>query len=97
MDFDVELMKDTAERMSKSLSDQFESLVESHGLNFSRSVLGNVGCYLLTALLASEEDEGMRLIKLLTIIEVLSVNVKAELASAEAEEIIERIKKGSKC
>lgn len=97
MDFDVELMKDTAERMSKSLSDQFESLVESHGLNFSRSVLGNVGCYLLTALLASEEDEDMRLIKLLTIIEVLSVNVKAELASAEAEEIIERIKKGSKC
>jgi hypothetical protein len=97
MDFDVELMKDTAERMSKSLSDQFESLVESHGLNFSRSVLGNVGCYLLTALLASEEDEDIRLIKLLTIIEVLSVNVKAELASAEAEEIIERIKKGSKC
>jgi hypothetical protein len=97
MDFDVELMKDTAERMSKTLSDQFESLVESHGLNFSRSVLGNVGCYLLTALLASEEDEDMRLIKLLTIIEVLSVNVKAELASAEAEEIIERIKKGSKC
>jgi hypothetical protein len=97
MDFDVELMKDTAERMSKSLSDQFESLVESHGLNFSRSVLGNVGCYLLTALLASEEDEDMRLIKLLTIIEVLSVNVKAELASTEAEEIIERIKKGSKC
>jgi len=97
MDFDVELMKDTAERMSKSLSDQFESLVESHGLNFSRSVLGNVGCYLLTALLASEEDEDMRLIKLLTIIEVLSVNVKAELASVEAEEIIERIKKGSKC
>jgi hypothetical protein len=97
MDFDVELMKDTAERMSKTLSDQFESLVESHGLNFSRSVLGNVGCYLLTALLASEEDEDIRLIKLLTIIEVLSVNVKAELASAEAEEIIERIKKGSKC
>jgi hypothetical protein len=48
-------------------------------------------------LLASEEDEGMRLLKLLTIVEVLSVNVKAELASAEAEEIIERIKKGSKC
>jgi len=97
MDFDIELMKDTAQRMSKSLGDQFESLAHSHGINFSRSVLGNVGCYLLTALLASEEDDDIRLIKLLTIIEVLSVNVKAELASAEAQEIIERIKKGSKC
>jgi hypothetical protein len=97
MDFDVELMARTAERMSKTLGDEFESLVHSHGIHFSRSVLGNVGCYLLTALLASEEDEGMRLLKLLTIVEVLSVNVKAELASAEAEEIIERIKKGSKC
>ena len=97
MDFDIELMAKTSERMSESISKQIEALVHSHGVDFSRSVLGNVGCYLLTALLASEDDEGARLVKLLTIIEVLGVNVRAEIAGLKTEEIIERIKKGSKC
>lgn len=97
MDFDIELMAQTSERMSESISKQIETLTHSHGVDFSRSVLGNVGCYLLTCLLASEDDEDERMVKLLTIIKVLAVNVRAEVASLETDEIIERIKKGSKC
>jgi hypothetical protein len=97
MDFDIELMARTSEKLSESMGKQIETLTHSHGVDFSRSVLGNVGCYLLTVLLASEDDEDERLVKLLTIIKVLAVNVRAEVASLETEEIIERIKKGSKC
>lgn len=97
MDFDIELMARTSEKLSESVGKQIEALTYSHGVDFSRSVLGNVGCYLLTALLASEDDEDERLVKLLTVIKVLAVNVRAEIASLETDEIIERIKKGSKC
>lgn len=97
MDFDIELMARTSEKLSESVGKQIEALTYSHGVDFSRSVLGNVSCYLLTALLASEDDEDERLVKLLTIIKVLAVNVRAEIASLETDEIIERIKKGSKC
>jgi hypothetical protein len=97
MDFDVELMAETSERISESLSEQMKSLTQTHGVDFSMSVMGNVGCYLLTCLIAAEEDEGARMIKLLMLIKVLSVNVRAEIASIETDEIIEKIKKDSKC
>jgi hypothetical protein len=97
MDFDVELMAETSERISESLSEQMKSLTQTHGVDFSMSVMGNVGCYLLTCLIASEEDEGARMIKLLMLVKVLSVNVRAEIASIETDEIIEKIKKDSKC
>lgn len=97
MNFDIELMAETSERMAESVSKQIEVLNKSHGVDFSRSVMGNVGCYLLTCVLASEDDDHERMIKLLTIIKVLAVNVRAEIASLETDEIIERIKKGSKC
>lgn len=97
MDFDIELMAETSERIADGVSKQIEVLNKSHGADFSRSVMGNVGCYLLTCLLASREDEDERMIELLSIIKVLAVNVRAEIASVEADEIIERIKKGPKC
>lgn len=97
MDFDVELMAETSERISASVSKQIESLVNSHGVDFAYSVLGNVGCFLLTCLLASEVEDDERVLKLFTIMQVLAVNVKNESAHYQASEIIDRIKKGSKC
>lgn len=96
MNYDIELMVETSERMVESLNKQLEALVKSHGDDFAFSVMGNIGCHMLTAVLASEPEDDARLIKLLTIVQVLSINMKSEAASHKAEEIIERIKKGSK-
>jgi len=96
MNFDIELMVNTSERMVESLVKQLEVLHESHGEDFTRSVMGNIGCHMLTSLLAAELDDDERFIKLLTIIKVLGINIKAESASNKADEIIERIKKGLK-
>lgn len=97
MNFDVELMAATSEKISESIGNQIKNLSDSHGPDFACSVLGNVGCFLLTALLASEEDEDKRFIKLMVLVRSLSINVQSEVASYKAEEIIEQIRKGSKC
>jgi len=97
MDFDVELMAQTSERITESLSQQMKSLSDTHGVDFSMSVMGNVGCYLLTCLIASEDDETARVLKLLLLVKVLSLNVSAEVAGMKTEELIEKIKKDSKC
>jgi hypothetical protein len=97
MDYDVELMAQTSERISESLAKQLESLIESHGPNFGASVMGNVGVYLLTGLLASAKDDESRLLTLISVIHSLSVNVKIEMAGYEADQLLERVKKGIKC
>jgi hypothetical protein len=97
MNFDIDLMAQTSERITESLSQQMKSLADTHGVDFSMSVMGNVGCYLLTCLIASEDDETARVLKLLLLVKVLSLNVKAEVAGMKTEELIEKIKKGSKC
>lgn len=96
MSYDIELMMETSERMAENIAKQFETLAESHGDDFAISVMGNVGCHLLTKMLASEDDDQEQFIKLLTVVQVLTLNMKSETASYKAEEIIERIKKGSK-
>jgi hypothetical protein len=97
MNFDIDLMAQTSERITESLSQQMKSLTDTHGVDFSMSVMGNVGCYLLTCLIASEDDETARVLKLLLLVKVLSLNVKAEVAGMKTEELIEKIKNGSKC
>lgn len=97
MKFDVELMAQTSERISESLAKQLEALIESHGENFAASVMGNVGVYLLTGLLASAKDDEARLITLIAVIQSLSTNVKIEMAGYETDQLLERVKKGIKC
>lgn len=97
MNFDVDLMAETSECITENLSQQMKSLADTHGVDFSMSVMGNVGCYLLTCLIASEDDESARMIKLLILVKVLSLNVSAEVAGMKTDELIEKIKKASKC
>jgi hypothetical protein len=97
MDYDVELMAQTSERISEGLAKQLESLIESHGSTFAANVMGNVGIYLLTGLLASSKDDESRLLTLISVIHSLSVNVKIEMAGYEADQLLERLKKGAKC
>ena len=97
MDYDVELMAQTSERISEILAKQLESLVESHGPSFTANVMGNVGIYLLTGLLASAKDDDSRLMTLIAVIHSLGTNVKIEMAGYETEQLLERLKKGTKC
>jgi hypothetical protein len=97
MDYDVELMAQTSERISESLAKQLESLVESHGPSFTANVMGNVGIYLLTGLLASAKDDESRFMTLIAVVHSLSANVKIEMAGYETEQLLERLKKGTKC
>jgi hypothetical protein len=97
MDFDIDLMGETSLEIFSIVEGQISQLNKTHGSDFAWSVQGNVGCFLLASLLASEEDDGARLLMLLDLIKSLSLNVTHEVAGLKADELIEQIKKGSKC
>ena len=97
MNFDVDLMADTADRIAKGCRQDIDSLVQTHGKEFAVSVMGNVGVNLLAGVLAAAVDDDARAIILLAVLKSLATMTMAEMSNYETEELLERIKKGSKC
>ena len=97
MSFDVDLMADTADRIAKGCRQDIESLAQTHGKEFAVSVMGNVGVNLLAGVLAAAVDDDARSIILLAVLKSLATMTMAEMSNYETEELLERIKKGSKC
>lgn len=97
MNFDVDLMADTADRIAKGCRQDIDNLTQTHGKEFAVSVMGNVGVNLLAGVLAAAVDDDARAIILLAVLKSLATMTMAEMSNYETEELLERIKKGSKC
>lgn len=94
MNFDVQLMADTSERMIKSTRADLQSLLESHGPDFAISVMGNIGVDLIAGVLCAAKDDDARAEILLAIMKSLAHNTMCEMSSYETEELLDRLKKG---
>ena len=97
MTFDVELMAETADKIATQCRKDIDSLIKTHGNAFAVSVMGNVGVNLLAGVLAAASDDEMRSIILLAIMKSLASMTMAEMSNYETEELLDRLKKGSKC
>ena len=97
MNFDVELMSETADRISSQVRKDIDSLIKTHGGDFGVSVMGNVGVNLLAGVMAAAKDDDMRSIILMAVLKSLASMTMAEMSNYETEELLERLKKGSKC
>lgn len=92
MTFDMELMAETAERISNRCKDDIDSLIKTHGHEFAVSVMGNVGVYLLSGVMSSAVDDDARSIMLLAILKSLAHNTAAQMSANETEDLLARIK-----
>jgi hypothetical protein len=88
IDFDKELMANTAERMEKSIAADLASLEDSHGIGFAASVAANIGITLLTTIIAAAGSAEARLITTTEIMLALAANLRIEMAAHDADKII---------
>lgn len=94
--FDVELMADTATKMSAPLLKGFASLADSHGVDFAASVMCNVAAEIIVAVIASANDEEHRKQVLVGVLTIVGVNLSHAVSAQEADELIARAMRKAK-
>ncbi len=88
INFDMQLMADTAEKMSAAARKDFASLADSHGVDFAASVMGNMATDIQVWILAAQADDEQRYALFLRLVTAMCINLKLELSGQQAEAII---------
>jgi hypothetical protein len=92
----IKLLEKTSHEISQMYAKEILLVQKKHGSEFAGLVMANIGLNFLVGVLSSVKEEN-RFEMTLGFVQGLCQGLNNELAAQEVEELMERIKKGSKC
>ena len=96
MSFDPELMAQTSNKIIKRQRQDLQSMMETHGADFTASVMSNVAVDLLAGVLSSASDDDARANILFEVLSSLAQKTMSNMSGIEAQLLMNRLRKGAK-